>query len=121
MYSRDIFRRHFNTTYTAEQLTQLEQQKEAEAAASAAAAIPVRLNADLTVASTVPIASSRNMFTRFFYQKPCDSCYASKQANNQAAIDYKNKMTLFDTGVAAAAAPLPAPPKQMPFIVDVGK
>jgi hypothetical protein len=63
--------------------------------------------------SNTSAASGHRMFSQHFHQPKCDSCYASKLANNQAARAYQ---TLISSSPSSSTVSIPSKPKQVPFI-----
>lgn len=129
MMHRDLFRRHFNQNYSIEELEKIEQQKMALAAEQEKQWTDFRERSVARVLTAEqattnhPLDKSKIMFRRHYYQKQCDSCFASKQANNQAGITYQNAMkeyiTQKQTSPQSTTLTIPVRPKSIPFIVNV--
>lgn len=138
MMQQDMFRRHFNQTVSVEELQQMEQAKEAMRQEQEKRLEQIRnlytykafinqatgnREPKSAASETSVLSHSRNMFTKHFFPKPCDSCYASKAANQEkltayelAAQQYANSKKL------SANSPIlgiPVKPRQVPFVASV--
>lgn len=127
MMQRDMFRRHFNATISIAELEALDRAK--TAAVAAAAASNPTTNSSQAVSYPLLVSSndsnslltkSRNMFRQHFYQKQCDSCYASKVANNAASAAYKEALReYYAEKKNGTELQIPVRPKQVPFIYSI--
>lgn len=142
---RDMFRRHFHQGYSITELENIERSKlsleeqrvqqrqlllaahQRTTAAAAAITVAGKVTGEEGLTTREGdkhmLESSKNMFRKHYYQKQCESCYASKQANNQAALSYQQSMKDYlekkEGPGDKVSLTIPIRPKQLPFVYNV--